>query len=115
MWDGGLYFRLVTLLSQFMALSPVAACVMCSLVRMTLKQDGRALYAVNVCFSTLEMKTLGFHGIDGHLNQGTYRSLLYPFIYIETENGKAPTSVLLFYCFETVKGLDTLFYFIASQ
>ena len=51
----------------------------------------------------------------GNGNQGTYRSLLYPFIYIETENGKAPTSVLLFYCFETVKGLDTLFYFIASQ
>ena len=40
-------------------------------------------------------------------NQGTYRSLVYPFIYLETENGKAPTSVLLFYCFETVKGLDT--------
>ena len=33
------------------------------------------------------------------MNQGTYRSLVYPFIYIETENGKAPTSVLLFYCF----------------
>ena len=47
---------------------------------------------------------------DGHSsvpNQGTYRSLLYPFIYIKTQNGKAPTSVLLFYCFETVKGLDT--------
>ena len=42
-----------------------------------------------------------------HKNQGTYRSLLYPFIYTESENGKAPTSVLLFYCFETVKGLDT--------
>ena len=36
-----------------------------------------------------------------------YRSLVYPFIYTETKNGKAPTSVLLFYCFETVKGLDT--------
>ena len=34
------------------------------------------------------------------MNQGTYRSLLYPFVYIETQNGKAPTSVLLFYCFE---------------
>ena len=33
-------------------------------------------------------------------NQGTYRSLLYPFVYIETENGKAPTFVLLFYGFE---------------
>ena len=44
---------------------------------------------------------------NGKQNQGTYRSLVYPFIYIETENGKAPTSVLLFYCFETVKGLDT--------
>ena len=40
-------------------------------------------------------------------NQGTYRSLHYPFINTETENGKAPTSVLPFYCFETVKGLDT--------
>ena len=49
------------------------------------------------------------------LNQGTYRSLVYPFIYIETQNGKAPTSVLLFYCFETVKGLDTFLYFLASQ
>ena len=34
------------------------------------------------------------------INQGTYRSLLYPSVYIETENGKAPTSVLLFYGFE---------------
>ena len=33
-------------------------------------------------------------------NQGTYRSLLYPFVYIEIENGRAPTSVLLFYGFE---------------
>ena len=36
-------------------------------------------------------------------NQGTYRSLLYPFINRETENGKAPTSVLLFYCFKGLK------------
>ena len=37
------------------------------------------------------------------VNQGTYRSLLYPFVYIETENGRAPTSVLLFYCFMVLK------------
>ena len=47
------------------------------------------------------------YGKANTLNQGTYRSLVYPFIYTETKNGKAPTYVLLFYCFETVKGLDT--------
>ena len=34
------------------------------------------------------------------LNQGTYRLLLYPFVYIETENDKALASVLLFYGFK---------------
>ena len=40
-------------------------------------------------------------------NQGTYLSLSYLFICTQTQNGKALISVLLFYCFETVKGLDT--------
>ena len=33
------------------------------------------------------------------INQGTYSSLLYPFIYKETQNSKAPTSVLRFHGF----------------
>ena len=37
------------------------------------------------------------HDLDEVMNQGTYRSLLYPFIYKETQNGKAPICVLLFW------------------
>ena len=48
-------------------------------------------------------------------NQGTYRSLLYPLIHKETQNGKAPISVLLFYCFGTGKALDTYLSLVESQ
>ena len=50
-----------------------------------------------------------------HYIKGTYRSLLYPFIYIETQNGKASISVLLFYCFGTGKALYTHLYVVESQ
>ena len=33
--------------------------------------------------------------LEAEVNQGTYRSLVYPFIYLETENGKAPTFTVL--------------------
>ena len=36
-----------------------------------------------------------------------YKALLYPLISIEAENSKAPTSVLLFYCFRTAEVVDT--------